>query len=79
MWTLLRRSCEHEMDKTRPASETELLQAVRDETAERFEEFAAEAERDIHYEVTPIRRLIGVQLNSGMLVADYVRKQKEGT
>ena len=77
-WTLLVRSCEHELEKDRPQAEREILEAVRTEAEERFNERAAEAERDIHYEVTAIRRLIGVQLSSGMLVADYVRSHQEG-
>lgn len=73
MWTLLIRACEHELEKDRPQAEVDLLSAVAKEAENRFNERAAEAERDIHYQVTPIRRLIGVQLTSGMLIADYVK------
>ena len=53
-----------------------MLSQVAREAEERFDEKAAEAERDIHYEVTPIRRLIGVQLASGMIIADYVKNHQ---
>ena len=76
LWTLLRRSCEHELEKEHTAEEKELLSQVAREAEERFDEKAAEAERDIHYEVTPIRRLIGVQLASGMIIADYVKNHQ---
>ena len=34
------------------------------------------AEKELHYEVIPIRKLIAVQLESGMLVADYLQKNR---
>ena len=77
LWTLLRRACGHELEKDHPPQEKALLTQVAQEAEERFNEKAAEAERDIHYEVTPIRRLIGVQLASGMIVADYVKNHRE--
>ena len=40
-----------------------------------FDKLAAELENDIDYSVVPIRSLIGVQLESGMLVADLLRSK----
>ena len=40
-----------------------------------FDKLAAELENDIDYSVVPIRSLINVQLESGMLVADLLRSK----
>ncbi len=39
-----------------------------------FAKRAEIAEKELHYQVIPIRKLIAVQLESGMLVADYLQK-----
>lgn len=40
-----------------------------------FDTLAAQLEHDIDYSVVPIRSLIGVQLESGLVVADLIRKK----
>ena len=51
-------------------AETALKQAQ-----EGFDTLAASLEKDIEYSVVPIRNLVGVQLESGMLVADLISKR----
>ncbi len=76
MWTLCIRSCEHELDKNHSEEDRERLKKVHDTCEAEFDRRAEIAERDIHYEVTPIKKLVSVQLESGMMVADYVRSLK---
>lgn len=73
-WTLLRRSCEHELEKAHSEAELALLEQVRKESSDIFDERAAQVERDIHYEVTPIRKLVSIQLESGMIVASELNR-----
>ena len=35
-------------------------------------------EADINYEVTPIKKLVSIQLESGMIVADYLNTLSKG-
>lgn len=77
LWTLLIRSCEHELAKNPDEQARALLLNTHAAGEEKFRQYAAEAERDIHYEVTPIRKLVSVQLESGMLVSQQVRKLRE--
>ena len=46
------------------------------EMEKEFDILAAKVEEMTQYSVVDIRRLVGVQLESGMIVADYVRKQE---
>ena len=77
MWTLCIRSCEHELAKDHTAEEKALLQKVHDEAEAEFNVRAARAEKDIHYEVTPIKKLVSIQLESGMIVADYLKSNRK--
>ena len=47
---------------------------ARDAMGEAFERLAAELESNVHYQVEPIRNLVAVQLASGLLVADELKK-----
>lgn len=76
MWTLTIRSCEHELDKEHTAEEKALLKRVHDECEAEFAKRGETVERDIHYEVTPIKKLVSIQLESGMIVAGYLNPEK---
>lgn len=75
-WTLMIRSCEHELEKDHSEEEKGLLREVHAACEAQFNTRAAEVERDIHYEVTPIKKLVSIQLESGMLVADQLNPRK---
>lgn len=77
MWTLAIRSCEHELEKEHSAEELALLKDIHAQCEAEFAKQAEEAERDIHYEVTPIKKLVSIQLESGMIVADYLNPKAE--
>ena len=53
----------------------QLAKTALDQAQAGFDKLAAELENDINYSVVPIRSLIGVQLESGMLVADLLRSK----
>ena len=75
-WTLLRRSCEHELAKGDvPGKET--LQKVYDIADERFEKIAADVEESFDYVVIPIKKLVSVQLESGLIVAERLKELAE--
>lgn len=76
MWTLTIRACEHELEKERTPEEKALLQKVHDACEAEFASRGETVERDIHYEVTPIKKLVSIQLESGMIVADYLNPEK---
>lgn len=78
-WTLLRRSCEHELMKENAEQNEgyELLKKVRDEAAREFEEAAAAVEESFDYTVIPIKKLVSVQLESGLVVADQLQKNRK--
>lgn len=72
-WTLLIRSCEHELEKNPEESTSAILKRVHDEAEAEFNQRAAIAERDLNYTVVPIKKLISIQLESGMIVADWIK------
>ena len=73
---LLIRACEHELAKNPSPEVAERLQRIHDEGEKEFAKRAEIAEKELHYQVIPIRKLIAVQLESGMLVADYLQKHR---
>ena len=48
------------------------LQRARDDAAGQFEALAAQLEKEMHYEVIPIRKLVSVQLGAALYMADYL-------
>ena len=72
-WTLLIRSCEHELEKNPAEEKAAILKQVHDEAEAEFNRRAAIAERDLHYSVVPIKKLVSIQLESGMIVADWIK------
>ena len=78
MWTLTIRSCEHELGKNHDEADKKLLAKVHDECEAEFAKRAQVVEADINYEVTPIKKLVSIQLESGMIVADYLNTLSKG-
>lgn len=75
--TLLRRSCEHELQKGEDVLGSEVLEEVRAETERAFEEAALVIESEFDYTVIPIRKLVSVQLESGLVLADYLMHEQK--
>ena len=74
-WGSLIRGAKYERDK-HPGGETEeMLNRIIPEMEKEFDELADRVEELTQYSVVDIRRLVGVQLESGMIVADYVKNQ----
>ena len=76
-WTLLIRCCEHELAENPDQDKAEILKKVHSAAEIEFYKRAEIAENELEYEVIPIRKLIAVQLESGMLVADYLQKNRK--
>ena len=73
-WGSLIRGAKYERDKRKGTKEEELLNSIIPEMEKEFEELSHKVEEMTQYSVVDIKRLVGVQLESGMIVADYVRK-----
>jgi hypothetical protein len=77
-FSLLRRANESELAKMRAAGEKNaekeaILENAAAKAGEALEENLAYLEKNLHYQAAPIKNLVGVQLESGLLVADYLR------
>ena len=55
----------------------EALQSVLDESLAEFERQAAEAEKNLNYQVIPIRKLASIQLATALWAMDYVQTSPE--
>lgn len=70
--------CEHELEqKAYPegGEEHALLTSVIKEMEEIHRKEAEFLEKELQYEVVPIRKLVSIQLECGLLVADYLRNK----
>ena len=72
-WGLLIRGAKYELEHRGGTPEAEMLNRIIPEMEEKLKSLSAEVEEKTQYSVVDIKRLVGVQLESGMLVADYVR------
>lgn len=77
---LLVRANESELQKMKENGENnyEKQSALKDAfntSLNRLKELSEKLEKEIHYEVVPIKKLISIQLECGMLVADYLNRQ----
>ena len=52
-----------------------MLNEIIPQMEKEFEELSKKVEELTQYSVVDIKRLVGVQLESGMIVADYVREK----
>ncbi len=77
MYGLLVRACEYQLDRMRSAGEIDpgkqdgLIHALRSSEAE-LKTLSDYLEERIHYEVVPIQKLIRIQLESGLIAADFL-------
>ena len=58
----------------RPEDKTYKLNGIIAEMEQILLDLSEEVEEATQYSVVDIKRLVGVQLESGMIVADYIRK-----
>lgn len=68
-WTLLLRGCEFELTKDHSEDVLALFEDVRIKSEAAFDKQAEIAESSIDYQVIPIRNLVRVQLECGLIVA----------
>ena len=73
-WGSLIRGAKYELQRRAGTPEEAVLRSVIDEMEEILRVLASEVEEKTQYSVVPIKRLVGVQLESGMIVADYLRE-----
>ncbi len=77
MLGLLFRAHETELSALPDSAEEEprqTLASAAEQAKERLRELSAELEEKINYEVIPIKKLIAIQLESGLIVADYLQQ-----
>ena len=72
-WGSLIRGAKYELSRRADTPEEEMLKDVIRVMEEKLKALSAEVEEKTQYSVVPIKRLVGVQLESGMIVADYLR------
>ena len=65
-----------EMERTGEVNEAKraALEKARDIAIVHHKELTDQQERDIHYEVVPIRKLLSIQLECGLLVSKYLHE-----
>ena len=73
-WGSIIRGAKYEREKRQGTPEVELLDRIIPEMEEELKTLSAYVERETQYSVVDIKRLVGVQLESGMVIADYLRK-----
>lgn len=75
-WGSLIRACEFERDKREEGAEKEKLSTLIEQMEGELKTLSAEVEELTQYSVVPIQKLVRVQLESGMVVADYIKNKK---
>ena len=72
-WSATIRGAKYELEKRRGTPEAEVLEKIIPEMEEILLSMAKQSEEETQYSVVDIKRLVGVQLESGMIIADYLR------
>jgi len=75
-WGGMIRGAIYERDKRKGTAEEARMNPIIEEMEEELKKLSAEVEEETKYSVVPIRKLVGVQLESGMVTADFVSRQK---
>ncbi|MPM59475.1 hypothetical protein SDC9_106319 [bioreactor metagenome] len=75
-WGLAVRGAEHERDK-RQGSEYQRLEKIVQQIDAAMKVMADDVEASIAYSVVPIKKLVSIQLESGMIVADQLRQRRQ--
>ena len=70
------RGAKYEKDKNPGEEDMKMLNEIIDQMEKEFKELSDKVEELTQYSVVDIKRLVGVQLASGMIVADYVKNHK---
>ena len=74
---VLVRMHEHELERAGDDAEKRAaMQAGREKSLAAFEKLAQYLEEAIDYEAVPIRKLVSIQLESGLLVMQYLREHR---
>ncbi|MBR4469974.1 MAG: hypothetical protein IKS54_01490, partial [Erysipelotrichaceae bacterium] len=76
-WGSLIRGAKYERDKRVGTDDEKMLNEIIPQMEKEFEELSKKVEELTQYSVVDIKRLVGVQLESGMIVADYVKNLGE--
>ena len=69
---LLRRACLYELQKNHRAEAKNVLEETRAAVEQELDCRLDELEKNVHYEVIPIKKLVAVQLESALVAADYL-------
>ncbi|MDR1374648.1 MAG: zinc carboxypeptidase [Treponema sp.] len=82
VFALLRRANESELEKMKSAGEDDpekrkTLNEAAVQAGEALEEMLKYLEENFQYQVVPIKNLVSIQLESGLLVADYLKEHPE--
>ena len=75
-WGSLIRGAKFERDKRKGTKEEEMLNEIIPQMEEELVNLSKYVEEKTQYSVVPIQRLVGVQLESGMLCAEYIKNSK---
>ena len=76
-WGSLIRGAKYELERRSGTEDEAMLKDVIEVMEEKLRVLSAEVEEKTQYSVVDIKRLVGVQLESGMIVADYIKSAKE--
>lgn len=78
-WGLAVRSCEHELEKDELTDdERKRVENVFNQLEKDFYARAKECEEIIDYEVIPIKKLVSIQLESGLLLMEKLQEESDG-
>ena len=71
---LFRRACEEELEQNLSREQADKIRKAKEKAEIRETENLAWMEQSIDYDVIPIRNLVKVQLESGLLYAQYIKQ-----
>jgi hypothetical protein len=74
---LMLRCAEYELERFVGAAAPEALLSIADEAKEILKSEAAALEADLDYSAIPIKSLVGIQLECGLTLMEYIRDNKE--
>ena len=72
-WGSVIRGAKFERARREGTPEADLLDRIIPEMEQELKTLSAYVEKETQYSVVDIKRLVGVQLESGMIIADYLR------
>jgi hypothetical protein len=74
------RACEYELERLQHENNSgeavvEKLKETCEKSEDLLKQYCRELENELNYEVIPIQKLVRIQLESGLIVSDYLRSQ----